>query len=308
MDVLISKTGNQSTTLERYGVIVQDFLVSSIPVIANYSQVDGVDGTIDNGATYGTREIKVPFTMKAYDLMNFPLTRDEIFNLVVDVKPYYIQEMRRPKKLAYEFVDTTQPARMDPETDNKVVSGKRFLVRISNVIELEQMIEYGEGEIIYETVELPFAESVSTSLNLHFNGISSTADLWGFGMGFESVDEELKYRVDAVAEERFRIFNPSNVLVHPFQQDLLMRISNVEGSENIFQITNMSNGSRARVVVPLSPEDEVVYDGATVKRNNLNFLNSTRKNFVTLSPGWNSFEIYYCDSARIEFDFRFYYK
>lgn len=298
----------ESFTFEEYGIIVKDFIVSSIPLVAEYGLAEGIDRRVDYGANYDSRTITVPFEIVSYDLMDFPLLRDVLFGLVVDKQSFYIREMRRVKQLAYEFVDTNEPARMDNTTDNKFVGGKRYLVRLQNSFELDQMLEYGEGELVFETTELPFAESIGTTSDIQRDGLSAESGLWGFGMGLEAVDDSLIYKHNAVAGQRFRIFNAGNVAIHPFEQELKITISNVVGSDEKFQITNQTNGSRTRVTVPLKSADVVIYDGAKVTRNGLAFLRNTNKMFVDLDLGWNEFEIYYCDSATVEFDFRFYYK
>src|SRR5699024_413517 len=51
-------------------------------------------------------------------------------------------------------------------TENKYIGGKRYKVRIANVIELDQSLTFGEGELEFETTELPFAESIGTSSDI----------------------------------------------------------------------------------------------------------------------------------------------
>ncbi len=308
IDIQINKANGESFTFEQYGIIVKDFVVSSIPIDPVYAKPEGSDRRVDYGATYDARTIKVPFEARAHDLHDYPLLRDFLFEKILDKEPFYIREMRRAKKLAYAFVDTNEAPRMMEDTENSFIGGKRYLVRLQNVFELEQMELDGEGELIFETTDLPFAESIGTTQDIQRNGISANDELWGFGMGLEAVDDALIYTHNAIAGNTFRIFNAGNVPIHPFEQDLKITISNVVGSTELFQLVNLTNGSRARINVPLKNTDEVIYDGPNVTRNSLTFLRDTRKDFIELSPGWNSFQIYYCDRATIAFDFPFYYQ
>lgn len=293
MDVKITKSdGSNSITLEHKGIIVQDFIVSSVPVSGIYGVVEGRSGVVDYGATYGVRTIEIPFYIKASDYHDFPLLRDVLYEITTNKEPVYISEMRRS---VYQT------------GENKLVGGKRYLVRISGEYSIEQMFKYGFGTLMYETVALPFAESVGTSQDLQRDGISVDSELWGYGMGLLYDDESTIYTHNVIAGQPFRIFNAGNVPIHPFEQKLKITISNVVGSTDRFQITNLTNGSRARINVPLRPTDKVIYDGPNVTRNNLAFLRDTRKDFIDLSPGWNEFNIYFCDRARIEFDCPFYY-
>lgn len=191
MDVRIDKENGESFTFEEHNILVKDFIVSSIPLDSTYDDMEGRNGTVDHGATYGSRTITVPFELRSHDLMDYPLLRDVLFGLVLDTESFHIREMRRPKKLAYCFVDTNEPAKMNPETDNQLVGGKRYLVRLQNTFDLEQIELDGEGELIFETTELPFAESIGTTKDIHENGIDANDELWGFGMGL--IDEMTEY-------------------------------------------------------------------------------------------------------------------
>ncbi len=309
IDIQINKKNGESFTFEQYGIIVKDFVVSSIPLDPVYEKPEGSDKRVDYGATYDARNIKVPFVAKAHDLHDYPLLRDFLFEKVNDKEPFYIQEMRRAKKLVYAFVDTNEAPRMQESTENKLIGGKRYLVRLQNTFDLEQMELDGEGELIFETIVLPFAESIGTTQAIQRDGISADSGLWGFGMGLEAVDETLIYTHKAVAGQRFRIFNAGNVSIHPFDQDLKITISNVVGSDRAFQINNITNGTRFWTNVAIRNTDKISIDGPKVTRNGLEFLRDTGKHFIELSPGWNEFIVLpqFCESATIEFDFPFYY-
>lgn len=304
MDVQINKKTGESFTLEENGILVKDFIVSSIPLESTYGNVEGSDRKIDYGATYGTRTIRVPFVLRAYDLMDFPLLRDVLFSLVLEKESFYIREMRRVKKLAYAFVDPTEPARMDSDSGNQFVGGKRYLVRLQNTFDLDQIEEDGEGELVFETTELPLAESIGTTQDIHRNGISANDELWGFGMGLIADDESLIYTHTGSS---FKIYNAGSAPIHPFEQDLKIEIKNIKRSASFFELLNKTNGTRFRGIEGLREEHVFEIDGPNVTRNGLNYLKKTTKEFIEIEPGWNEFEISGATSAEVMFDFPFYY-
>ncbi len=260
-----------------------DIFISSIGKERETERTEGNNRKIDYGTTYGDREpIELKMLLKAHDTMDYRLLRDAVYAMF-DRVAYVSEEYERGKRYRVSVDEPFIPERL-PNTQR-----------------------YANVTINCSMPELPFAESIGTTQDIHRNGINAEEALWGFGMGLEAIDETLIYKHNAVLERKFRIFNAGNVPIHPFEQDLKITISDVVGSTERFQITNHTNGSRARVSVPLKQTDKVVYDGPNVTRNNLEFLRDTRKDFVELSPGWNEFEIFYCDSAIIEFDFPFYY-
>lgn len=302
MDVQITKKNGESFTLEEYGILVKDFVVSSIPVVSEYGDIERSHRKIDYGATYGARTITVPFRLQAYDLMDFPLLRDTLFGLINGAESYYIREMRRPKKLNYAFVNTNEAPKMDPQTENRLVGGKRYLVRLQNTFDIEQIEVDGEGELVFETTELPFAESIGATQDIQQNGINAADEQWGFGMGL--IDDPDSHRYTH-AGTSFRLYNAGNVPVHPFEQELKITISNIQGSTSFFELKNKTNGSLFRTTEGAS--GMIVIDGPNVTRNGLAYLRKTTKDFIELSPGWNEFEISGATHARVEFDFRFYY-
>src|SRR5699024_9741459 len=210
MDVEITRKNGESFRLSEYDIQAQDFNVSSIELMPTYGSIEGRSGAVDYGADYGSRTISVPFYLRAYDMHDYPLLRDELFAMISSRESFYIRELRRPS----EFTTC------DDEYDDRYVGGKRYLVRLSNVIDLDQQRTYGFGEMVFETTELPFAESIGTSADIDRGGINSDDELWGFGMGLIADDDSLIYTHTGT---EFRIFNPG-VEVHPFEHDLVIEI------------------------------------------------------------------------------------
>lgn len=279
MTLIQRKDGTMYDLLDA-GIRTRDVLISSPTPIHHFEEVEGVNGVIDYGTTYGPREITCYYRAQSSDITDFSLLRDEIFTLFRTEESFYLIEKRE--------------------------RGKRWLVKVANPFAIPQRNVYGDFEVEFIGIK-GVSESIGTTQDIERNGISSDDEIWGFGMGLIVDEEALKYTHKAEVGKTFSVYNAGNVTVHPFYCDLKMTIRNVQGSTDMFQITNLTNGSRARINVPVKPTDTIVYDGPNVTRNGLAFLRDTRKDFIELSPGWNNFQIYYCESATIEFDFRFYY-
>ena len=175
-------TDAETFLLSDYDVHVKDFIVSSISLISDYGEVEGRSGQVDYGATYDKRLIKVPFYIDYRDNHDFSLLRDIIFSLVVNKQSFYIREMRRVSRKQYSFVNTDESPREKDGTENRFVGGKRYKVRIANQFNIEQFYSFGEGELEFETTELPFAESIGTSADIdNPELIPLIPDLWEQG-------------------------------------------------------------------------------------------------------------------------------
>lgn len=293
MDVQITRMNGQTIKLSDINVQVQDFRVGSIEMRPTYIDVEGASGRISTGSTYGVRTITVPFYFKAQDLLDVAITRDKLFEMILSTEPFYIRELRR---LEYQ------------NGDNLIVSGKRYKVNIFSTFDIDQQLKYGFGELEFETADLPFAESIGKSSDIQRDGVTSTSGLWGIGMGIMTDPASRVYKHNAVSGKQFKIYNPGNIPVHPFEQEMKITISNVAGSTAGFMLKNHTNLSTATIAVPLYVSDTIVYDGPNIRRNGLEFLRNTKKDFIELAPGWNTLEVFNCTSATLEFDFRFYYK
>src|SRR5690625_770305 len=300
MDVEITKMDGTKTMLSEIGVEVRDFIVSSTELRPIYSMIEGRSGHVNMGADYGARTITVPFYFKAGDLHGVALSRDDLFGLVTDAEPFYLREMRRLKEHPGYICDDPSDDRIYRvnDYDNLFVGGKRYKVRLASSFDIEQVYRYGFGELVFETTDLPFAESIGTTLDIEGNGISANDELWGFGMGLQSVAETLKYIHDTRTS---RVYNAGNTAIHPFQQDLLIMLNCIfnEG----YELKNRTTGDTFRVVKDM--HGTIVLDGAEVVNNGLQALRNTNRQFISLAPGWNDFE--QSSNNYLVFSFRFYY-
>lgn len=293
MDVQIIRMNGQTMKLSEINVQVQDFRVGSMEIRPTYLDVEGANGRIHTGSTYGVRTITVPFYFKGQDLLDVAMIRDKLFEVITSVEPFYVRELRR---LEYQ------------NGDNLFVGGKRYKVQLSSTFDADQQLKYGFGELEFETTDLPFAESIGKSSDIQRDGVTSTSGLWGVGMGIITDPASRVYKHNAVSSKQFKVYNPGHIPVHPFEQEMKITISNVAGSTAGFMLKNHTNLSTATITVPLYVSDTIVYDGPNIRRNGLEFLRNTKKDFIELVPGWNTLEVFNCTSATLEFDFRFYYK
>ncbi|MEC5422131.1 phage tail family protein [Virgibacillus sp. C22-A2] len=268
MDILITKN-NKTISLSEYGIVATDFNVSSIPLRPIYEELEGRSGTVDYGSTDGTREITVPFYFESHIVEDFSLIRDELFHLIGGKNSFFVTDPRQ--------------------------QSKRYKVRLSNSFSIEQIYKVGQSELLFETTELPYAESINTTSegieDYPYRGIPPV------------VMNELEYTHTGTS---FRIYNAGNVPIHPFQQELKITISEVEGSTNYLQLQNVTNGTPFRVNEGVANQT-IVLDGPNITSNGLQYLRNTNKEFIELETGWNDFELTGATSAKVEFDFRLYF-
>src|SRR5699024_10231803 len=195
--MIVEKDG-EKIKLSDLGIIVKDFVVSSVEFTDNHEEIGGVAGGVDNGVSIGRRSISVPIVFKSVDLLDYPLLRDKLFDIFYPSGYLYIQELRRPKNLAYKFVDFGQKAEYEDGTDNVLVGGKRYKVRIADSFNFEQFKTYGKAELNFVTVGLPFAESIYTTKELHDTKYNAEAGSLITDKDRERFSDSVEKKVDGI--------------------------------------------------------------------------------------------------------------
>lgn len=294
MDFKITK-GGLTKRLSDIGITAKDFIVSSIEVEADNDKMDGRDGYLDLGASYGERTIVVPFYFEATDLLDVALVRDELFRLVLDKKPFFIQEMRRKELKGYTFTKPSE-APADPVDDHDLFK-KRYLVRLVNRFEIEQSLNTGEGELVFVTVGRPFAESVGTTLD----PLTFPVEKWQVGQGLTL--EEPKYSHNTAT---FRIYNAGDVTVDP--RDMPLEII-YRGKSSNLQIANNTTGDVWKYNGTTSDVQNISIKGVrSLINNQQSIFKDTNKKLITLAPGWNDFTLTgTIGTFLISFEHKFYY-
>lgn len=134
MNTLIETLDGRHYDLEALGIITRDFVVSAPSVDTQYEQIDGRHGAVEVDTTYGPRNLRGSFYVKAEGYDDYASRRDEVFEIFSGLKPFYITETR--------------------------TEGKRWLVRTNGSFTPEQEWRYGKFEVDFVSAS-PFAETVN---------------------------------------------------------------------------------------------------------------------------------------------------
>lgn len=266
------------------GVTPLDIFISSIGKERVTGEVEGSNQTINYGAIYKGRNIKLSVYMKAKDTHDYRLLRDEVYAMFQTGDTFYVSE-------SYE-------------------QGKRYLVSVDEQYIPERINRNSATAKIQCTkLGLPFAESVGTTQDIQRDGINSEKGLWSFGMGLSSDEDSHKYTHTLPRFNRMdlKIYNAGNVPIHPFEQKLKIKISDVVGSTNFLELKNKTNGTIFRVNEKVTSSKTIILDGPNITINSLQSFRKTNRKYILLDKGWNEFEIIGATGAKVEFDFPFYY-
>ncbi|REI04073.1 phage tail family protein [Staphylococcus felis] len=312
MDIELKKKGDTSFSLSDYGIIVNDIVVESIETEDKYKQTDGLHGRFLVQSTYLKRQINVTCFFVANKHNTYHKQRDLLYSLVNDTEPFYLREKRRIEELSYRFRDTTSDDYQEidsngffksdnPNNENYHVSGKRYLVKLANVIQPKQSRLKGNIELVFETTSLPFAESIGRSTDLEK---AKNLDLWSSDMNIP-FNENYKRNYTFEYLEKGQFYYHGNVTINQFNMDSIVEITLGEDTKDFSWFMTGSSTMRIKGA-NLKAGDIIKYDGLRVFRNGVVILNYSNKENPVIVPGFNNFE-FNQQVRKVVFDHKFYF-
>ncbi|MGW7931881.1 phage tail domain-containing protein [Staphylococcus xylosus] len=315
MDVELTKKDGTSYQLDDYGIKVKDVIVQSIEIDDTYIEKDNMNGRFLTGSKYVKRKIIVLAFYKVNKLSDIPRVRDLLYELIVDKDPIFLREIRRKTNGNYKFIepisddfqkidDNGFPIYDNPKFNhNNFVNNKRYKVKFNGVINPVQKNKTVNFEIEFETVEIPFSESIGTSLNLEKrNSLKNWAS--DFDIPWCEDDPKRKYT--------FHDINSGNVFYHGNasndQFNQYKKITIVIGEETNRFVWNLTHSEQMVISdVKMKPGDIIIYDGFRVFKNKIEISTKTNISQPKFEYGNNHFEINQV-VEKIIFDIKFYFK
>lgn len=257
------------------GVTPLDIFISSIEKERFTEELDGSNAKVDYGSVYKERDIELKLLLKANDTRDYRLIRDAVYDMFSVTDTLYIAEEYQPGKVFHVSVSASYiPERYD--------NNQRF----------------AEAEMECEIVGLPFSRSIGTTQDIEEHGLLYSQELWAYGMGLEYTKESQKYTHNRL---EFSIYNAGNVGIHPFEQDLNIKLGNIGKG---YTLINETTGDKFEYDGRTTGDFELKGPNMTMK--GLQAFRDTNRRYITLAPGWNHFN--QNKAKEVSFDFPFYYR
>ncbi|MBN6889896.1 phage-related protein [Cytobacillus horneckiae] len=266
---IIQRKDGTIYNLRELGIRTKEFDVNSIPPVHETEIVSGRPGQIDMGTRYDSRIITCLFFSASRDLDDYPLKRNEIFQMLRSDESFYLIDSRE--------------------------STKRWEVKVNNSFGLTRKFTFGEFSVDF-ICNKGFSESVGVTPN----PFEFSEGVWGVGQGL--IAEDWKY---SFSNQSFQVFNAGTEAIDPRYLDL--KIKFVGASSNLL-IRNLTTGEEWNYKGNSNVSDVILLDGIRSTKNNLSIFRDTNKKILTLAPGRNNFSVTGNTGAFvIDFEFRFYY-
>ncbi|EZY60622.1 TPA: phage tail family protein [Staphylococcus aureus] len=315
MDIELTKKDGAVIKLSEYGFIVNDVIVDSMQINTKYQEKENMNGRIFTGSNYISRDIVVPCFCVAKNRSDVPYFRDLLYALTTDIEPMYLREIRRKEELNYRFTQPTSDdyVKLDknsfPDYEYSIhdkpiyVNGKQYKVIFNGVINPKQTGNKVSFELKFETTELPFGESIGTSLDLEDN---SKTGLWSFDFNIDwhAGGDKRKYT--------FENINKGTVYYHgsaPNDQfNMYKKITIILGEDTKMFAWNLTHTEVLKIEgINLKAGDKIIYNGFRVYKNGIEISAETNVVQPKFKSGANKFEFNQV-VRKVQFDMRFYYK
>lgn len=275
---------------------VLSFIIGGISKNSYRAEIEG-RGVVNYGYDYMTRKITLIVQAKAdygHDVAHLRDCINELFD-----GQYYIREMRNNyNTVQYETIGSK--AGDMTLISSEYVDGKQYYVESLSEITIDDQKHINEFSIELTTVDLPYAQTRYTTMQLNAQAYNENTDLHGTA---DNIDfDNTQY---AFTTNTFKVFNAGNVTVQPESMYLKITVKGVSASSS-FSVKNLTTGKTLTVNKAVS--GILILDGLNVKLNNINILRDTNLKFIDIAPGLNNFSITGGTFSSIEFDFKYYYK
>lgn len=317
MDIEIKKKDGQRYTLNDFGFKVTNVTVESIEKETDYEKKENTSGRILLSSQYRKRTITVDCYVVSTKLNDNSRLRDEFYSLTNSNEPIHIRELRRTVPLNYRFVQPTEDDYQEideynvlvfnhePFNDNHYVNGRQYQVMCSDVVVPEENGRKINFSIKFETVELPFAESIGTSLELEKR---PDRELWSNDMLIPFDEEDARRRYSFTNIYNNSVYYHGNVpndQFNLFKKVTVVLGKNVKATE-IFKFTLGNSDVMTIEGANLKKGDKIVYDGVQTFRNGIPINDLVSNAQPKFYPGWNNFE-FNQQVKSVTFDLKFYY-
>ena len=255
---------------------------------------DGRPGRINYHSEDEYRTITLTLQATAEDMHDITHLRDAI-NELFDGE-MTLREMRI-KSVEVEYESMGQRTGELQLGAPEYVNGKQIKVTMVNSPEIDDTTLVSTFTVEFETTELPYFETIYTTLELHDSGYSATAEKYGLVDSINSDNTKYKF-----TDSNFSVWNAGNVAVEPEQMYLKITATGTNGK---IDIRNKATGDTFKVNAAFG--GDLVVDRMSTLLNGVNVFRDTNKQYISLASGKNDFEVI-GQFTDITIDFRFYYK
>lgn len=253
-----------------------------------YSKVEGTQGRFFNSVY---EEKKIVTLKLRYEVDKMAQVTHLKSNLQALLRgQYYLRELSAPDtSIKYENIFNDKPQHFELE----YVDGRQIYVGLVNTVAIDTTQTAGEFELEFETIELPYFESIAYSTDLESE--RNSVEKWAVSDNLPFEVNDGKRRYTFYDTKICNVYYAGTVEINQINQDSTVYVTLGENvSKNDKQGATFYMVESGDVInikgLELKAGDVIKFDGNHTFRNGLNIdsYNMSRRN-PTLIPGWNTF-------------------
>lgn len=275
---------------------VISFNVAGIDHNYSFEEVDRLHGRFLNTYTNKKRSAKLVLWYSVEKLSHAVHLKNNIAKLFSGQCYYRELKAINPEIKFQTFGQKAQSFDLD------YVSGKQIKLALVNEFDFDTSQLSGEIELEFETINLPYYESIGRSLDLE---VDNKLGIWSSDMevNWNVNDKKRKYTFTNVFKDE--VYYHGDVDISQFNFDYNVTITIGETTKEFIWYLE---DSELMIIedLELKPGDVIKYDGIQTFKNGIP-INETRMTNPTFKEGWNTFK-FNQDVRKVVFDMKFYYK
>ena len=239
-----------------------------------YSQSRRADTLVKRYAK--DRQVSIVLMVSGMDETDFRMKRDALYSFFRNLGIFFVAEEQQPFKLIKVIVND------DYDIDR-------------------QTPEIAMPEIPLKIIDTPFKQSLHTTADLDAEGIRWN-NKWAYGMGLSGEKGQWRY---SFSNQNPRFYNAGTEGIKMIQQ----KESRIEliAQEEVPWVEIYDGETVFRMNKAVKSGDILRIRGSRITLNGNNILSDTNFNFLTVTKGWNEWEIRNLPNFEFSIDFRFLY-
>ncbi|MFK5673033.1 phage tail protein [Mammaliicoccus sciuri] len=275
---------------------VDSFNVDGLEYIYNHESIDGINGRFLTSKRNDKRKATLLVSYNVEKMSRAQHLKGQLAYLFSG--EFFVREMGASVvEIPFQHFND-KPFKFEPN----YLSGKTIKLQLNSAISFDVTQISGQIAIEFETVDLPYYESIGRSLDL---ASGRTSSLWSSDMlmDWEMGSSTRKYVFENV--KTGTVYYHGTYPIEQFNQECKVSITLTESTKEFNWYTSASDMIEIKGL-NLKGGDVITFDGLQTYRNNVPINEYTRLNFPKFNPGANTFK-FNQKIEKVVFDLKFYY-